>query len=337
VQKSTAIRYLSVLLAVILTVSALIGILNYLVDPLWFFGGNKLQPRNFAFDERIARIARFMSTDRDFDCYIFGASRVGMMNEHDFKGHSCFMVSFENASPSELIAYASYLKAHARREPALVVVGVDDFDFIDQADAQDVPDVVREGGVPHFWKYYFSWDVATWSLKTLFDLSPKARYFGKDLTGQIRADARAIPVLRMTLKPGRKWHMSLTSVSEYAKFRQLFPEAHLVAYATPVAATRIAEYQASGLLPFYIRALSETSTKFDEMYDFSIPSAITADPNLTYDGSHYLPAVSGEIAAAIQRHDPSFGVMLTGRSTEELAADYAKRLLQYCKYVEAKM
>ncbi|HEU4549691.1 MAG TPA: hypothetical protein VFS01_08345 [Rhizomicrobium sp.] len=336
-QISTAIRYLAVLLAVIFVVLAAIGVLNYLVDPLWFFGGNKIQPRNFAFNERVARMAHFMSTDRDFDCYIFGASRVAMVNVHDFKGHRCFMVSFENASPRELVAYASYMKAHARREPTLVVVGVDDFDFIDQADANDVPEFVRDGGVPHFWQYYFSWDVATWSLKTIFDISPKARYFGKDLSGQIRADARMLPVLRMTLKPGQKWHMSLASVSEYAKFRQLFPKAHLVGYATPVAATRIAEYRMSGLLPFYIRALIETSTKFDEMYDFSIPSTITADPGLTYDGSHYQPSVSREIAIAIQRHEPSFGVALTGRSTEDLEADYASRLARFHKYAEAKM
>ncbi len=62
------------------------GLLNYLVDPLWFFGGNKLQARNFAFDERTARMARFVTSDRDFDCYIFGASRVSMMNEHALLG-----------------------------------------------------------------------------------------------------------------------------------------------------------------------------------------------------------------------------------------------------------
>ena len=182
-----------------------------------------------------------------------------MMNEHDFKGHNCFMVSFENGSPSELVAYARYLKRHAKREPDLVIVGVDDFDFIDQADAHELPPPILDDEIPHFWNYYFSADVATWSLKTGFDLSPKARYYGKDLTGQIRADAGTLPILRMTLKPGQKWHMGLSSVSQYALFRQIYPKAHLVAYATPVAVTRIKQYQQSGLLPFYLNGLYRTS------------------------------------------------------------------------------
>ena len=326
VQNFVAIRYLSVALVTCSVILAAIGLLNYLVDPLWFFGGNKLEGRNFPFDERTARIAHFVTGKRDYDCYIFGASRVGMMNEHNFAGHNCFMVSFENGSPSELVSYAEYLKAHATREPTLVVVGVDDFDFIDQADAHDVPAFVRDGTIPHFWEYYFSWDVAEWSLKTVFDLAPKPRYYGKDLTGQIRADAGSLPILRMTLKPGQKWHMSLKSVGQYARFRQLFPNAHLVAYATPIAASRVDFYRRSGLLPFYIKALHETSTRFDEMYDFSIPSAITANPNLTYDGSHYQPAVSDEIAAAIQKHEPSFGITVSGQSLEHMISLYDKRL-----------
>jgi len=321
--------YLTTMAVLVAAIMGGTGLLNYLVDPLWFFGGDKVAPRNFPWDERIARLARFSASDRDYDCYIFGASRVGMMSEHAVKGHRCFMVSFENASPRELIAYARYIKRHARREPDLVIVGVDDFDFIDQADANLVPPAILEDSVPHFWDYYFSKDVTIWSIKTLLDQSPKARYFGKDLTGQVRADAGTMPVLRMKLKPGQKWHMSLDSVAQYAKFREIFPKAHLAAYATPVSAQKIAQFQRTGLLPFYLEALQKTSVQFDEMYDFSIPSAITADPKLTYDGSHYQPAVSGRIAAAIRKHEPAFGIVLSGRPLEEITRLYADRLELY--------
>lgn len=328
-QKDKATLYLTTLALLAAIFLGAMGFLNYLVDPLWFFGGDKLAPRNFSWDERIARLARFADSDRDFDCYIFGASRVGMMSEHAIKGHKCFMVSFESASPRELIAYARYIKRNAKREPDLVVVGVDDFDFIDQADENNVPQEVLQDGVPHFWDYYFSRDVTAWSIKTLLDQSPKARYFGKDLTGQVRADAGTMPVLHMTLKPGQQWHMSLNSVEQYAKFRQIFPKAHLAAYATPVAADKIAQFKEAGLLPFYLKALHATAAQFDEMYDFSIPSPITSDPKLTYDGSHYQPSVSAEIAAAIQKHEPAFGIVLSGRPLAEITRLYADRLELY--------
>ncbi len=246
-----------------------------------------------------------------------------------FSGHKCFMVSFENASPSELVAYAEYMKAHAKREPDLVIVGVDDFDFIDQADARDVPADILNNEIPHFWEYYFSEDVANWSVKTLLDLSPKARYYGKDLTGQIRSDAGSMPILRMTLKPGQKWHMSLNSVSQYAKFRQIYPKAHLSPMRHRLRPLGSRNYQQSGLLPFYLNALQKTSAEFDEMYDFSIPSAITANPELTYDGSHYQPAVSDTIAAALLSHTPSFGIDIAGHSLEKFGRLYAERLALY--------
>lgn len=327
--KDRTTLYLTTMVLLVAAILGGMGALNYLVDPLWFFGGNKLAPRNFSWDERIARLARFSASGRDYDCYIFGASRVGMMREQAVKGHRCFMISFENGSPRELIAYAQYIKRHAKREPALVIVGVDDFDFIDQADANNVPKEIAGNRSPHFWDYYFSQDVTEWSIKTLLDQSPKARFFGGDLTGQIRADAEIMPVLHMTLKPGEKWHMSLNSVAQYAKFRQIFPKAHLVAYATPIAAEKIAQFQRMGLLPFYLEALQKTSIQFDEMYDFSVPSQITTDPKLSYDGSHYQPAVSDQIAAAMLKHEPAFGIILTGQPLEEISRIYADRLELY--------
>jgi hypothetical protein len=65
------------------------------------------------------------------------------------------------------------------------------------------------------------------------------------------------------------------------------------------------------------------------MYDFSIPSAITANPKLSYDGSHYQPAVSDTIAAAIQSHTPAFGIAISGRPLEEITRLYHERLARY--------
>ncbi|MBN9546182.1 MAG: hypothetical protein J0I19_11965 [Alphaproteobacteria bacterium] len=318
--------YLATIMLLAAAIMGGTGLLNYLVDPLWFFGGDKLAPRNFPWDERTARIAQFVTGTRDYDCYIFGASRVGMLNFKNVAGHKCFLVSFEYASPGELVAYAKYIKQHAAREPDLIMVGIEDANFIDNLTPANLADPVRENRTPHFWQYYFSLDVAKWSLKTISDAAPKARYYGKDLTGKIRADAGTMPILRLKMAPGEKLHMSLKNVPEFANFRALFPKAHLVGFATPVASARIKEYQLWGLLPVYLKALHATAEHFDEMYDFSIPSRITNNPNLTYDGSHYQPAVYDLIIKALQRHEPSFGIKISGCSLAETEAQYQERL-----------
>jgi hypothetical protein len=310
---------------VFVLLAAILG-LNILVDPLWFFGGDKLAPKNFAFDERTARAARFASGAKDYDCYIFGASRVSLMNENRFVDNKCFMFSFAAATPRELVAFAQYAKTFEVREPRLVIVGIDDFDFIDQADTFDVPSFVADKKLPRFWDYYFSARVAGWSVQTLLDRSPLERYYDANLTGQVRADARSFQALHLTLPPGQHWHFSDANVGVYAAFRQVFPNARLVAYVTPIAASRVLAYQHDGILPDYLRAIVDTAKHFDETYDFSIPSAVTTNPTLTYDGSHFYPVVGDQIAAAIQSHDSGFGVRIDGLAADQLQALYAKRI-----------
>jgi Cys-tRNA synthase (O-phospho-L-seryl-tRNA:Cys-tRNA synthase) len=92
-----------------------------------------------------------------------------MLNPRDFSGHNCFVVSFENATPSERVAYAEYVKEHAEQQPSLIMVGVDDANFIDHTDAHNLSEPVRDNETPYFWQYYFTVDVVKWSLKTIFD------------------------------------------------------------------------------------------------------------------------------------------------------------------------
>ena len=75
--------------------------------------------------------------------------------------------------------------------------------------------------------------------------------------------------------------------------------------------------------------MQKTSTQFDELFVFSFFSLFFSVPKLTYDGSHYQPAVSDRIAAAIQAHEPDFGIALSGRPLEEIARLYAERLDLY--------
>ncbi len=327
--KSKSVAFVFVSSGITFAFLAAILILNMLVDPLWFFGGDKLMGRNFAFDERTARAARFTSTPGDYDCYIFGASRVGLMNEHRFSGYNCFTFSFAAATPRELVAFANFARKFGKHPPRLVVVGIDDFDFIDQADTFTVPISVTEMERPRFWDFYFSARVATWSIETLLDRSPLERYYGSDLTGQVRSDARTFQALHLALPPGQHWHFTDQNVPVYANFRKIFPGARLIAYATPVAAGRIVQYQQDGILQNYLRALIDASRFFDEAYDFSIPSVVTADPSLTYDGSHFYPVVGDKIATALLAHESGFGVRIDGLTLEQLRALYKERIAKF--------
>jgi hypothetical protein len=58
-------------------------IVNCLVDPLWYLGGNVLTAVNYPFNERMATMIRLLPRLNDYDCVIFGTSRASLLPGKD--------------------------------------------------------------------------------------------------------------------------------------------------------------------------------------------------------------------------------------------------------------
>lgn len=64
----------------------------------------------------------------------------------------------------------------------------------------------------------------------------------------------------------------------------------------------------NGTLGGYLDAMYMTAQSFDQFYDFSVPSRITADPRLTYDGSHFTQKAQIPIARTLGSGAITFGL-----------------------------
>ena len=78
--------YLGWLLGTIGVIVAGCFAVNCLVDPLWYLRGNVLTGVNFAFNERLAAINRFLPRLGEYDCVIFGSSRASLLPDENIQG-----------------------------------------------------------------------------------------------------------------------------------------------------------------------------------------------------------------------------------------------------------
>lgn len=306
-------------------------VLNCLVDPLWYFQGNRLTHKNFAFNERQAKLNQFLRAPHQYDCLIFGSSRTTLLSASEFSGYRCFNLSFSGGQVEDFIAYAEYLD-HLGMTPKLIIVGVDGFNFLSSGrDAPTIPEYVQKKQLPPgFLKTYLSIDSLHMTWRTIRDDSQRPRYYDDRFEALIRKEAppfRPEKSLegegrrRSDAEERRKRAYRPDNAVLYAKLVSVFPDARVIGYVPPISAWHISDMEKNGILDGYIDALFKTSPAFSAFIDFSVPSDVTSRTDVTYDGSHYLPSVNRLIATKLQfdmPHDWGINLKTVG------FADYVK-------------
>jgi len=304
------LRYFGLLTAVQLCA---VFLFNYLMDPLWFASGNVVTHQNYAFNERVAKLNLFLQAPDSYDCYIFGSSRTTLLNEQNIREHHCFNFAFSMGRIGEFTAYARYLRNRGYR-PALLIVAVEDINFLTDDAAQTIPEyVLQQRNPPGMLKSYISLDALGFSYRAARGDSPYPRYYRGDFTADILPGTGGYQPEQRTHQPGKRIypHFRVRNAAWYAEFLQVFPAAKVVFYVPPVGVWKVQEFSEAGELDNYLHAVYAVSRLGPVLYDFSIPSVVTRDVNRTYDGAHYSAATNAAIAATLNTGRLAFGLNLT--------------------------
>jgi hypothetical protein len=314
-------RFLTALATTALVVFAPVFTVNALVDPLWFFDGNQIFAGNYAFNERQAKLNRYLKSLDSYDCLIFGSSRLTLLDERGIEGYRCFNFSFSAGRPEEFLAYAEYAR-HVGAKPQLVIVGIDWESVTPDAGrgSENIPAYVRDLKTPpNPFVTYLSWDALSLSVRTLRRDSPLRRYYTADFVGAILPDAGFRPDGTMA----GPWQAPTDRVfGTHERLRRVFPDAHYIGYVPPIAASTVAKATDDAFLDAYTRVMKRISTLYDRFYDFAIPSAFTRDDANSYDGSHYSPAVNAKLAATALTGLPTAGFRVDEGSLEDYRAHW---------------
>jgi hypothetical protein len=222
--------------------------------------------------------------------------------------------------------YAEFVKRQGL-DPKTIYVGVDEFNFLEEFDYQSRR--IEEVATSSLFNAYFVNGALLFSTKTLLGMSPnEATYYDENFEMQRIENPRAyIPNLDDPV-PDNFVTCNLSKVQLYQELRAQFPEAKVIAYVPPRSAWKVvSETYEPGFLDCVLEGFHAVAQSYDAFYDFTIPSAITTDPQYTYDGSHYYPEITDEIATFLQGQPLDFGIEVSELSMEGYSAIY-KRSVQ---------
>jgi len=306
---------------------------NCLVDPLWYLRGNVLTEINYPFNERLAKLNRFLPRMHDYDCMIFGTSRASLLPEDKVEGYHCFNMAVSDGQASEYLLYADYLRQRGFA-PRLIIVDIRRSEFIGPTIPAEVPDFVRTGEAPpSILAIYLSLDALDFSIRTLRGDAPHHRYYDMDFGARLELRSKkhyydpAVPI-----KPSAPPHDIHPERAEaYIQFRQKFPMARAIAYLPPESAWRIAAFSLTDGFDTYLGMIGRIAAAYDEFLDFSVPSPLTLskDPKDTYDGLHYSRKANEQVLAALLADRADAAIAWRGQDAATLIPVYRDRLADF--------
>lgn len=276
---------------------------NIVIDPLWYFKGNILSGLNPRYNERVQKVNLYLQSPDQYDCFIFGSSRTTLLNENLIDGYNCFNFSFSSGRVDEFVAYAKWLKGNGA-QPRLVIVGVDDFSLTPTKSELSVPEFIVAGVLPrNLVESYLSIEMFKTSIVVARRGIQKPRYYDREFVGQVRRglsnyDPAKVSSLPQYVTAPRDCQFCGYSVDRYSELTGVFQGTKVIGYVPPVSLWYLAN-KSSSAYTAYLDGLNSISSLFSQFYDFSMPSGITTDKSLTYDGSHYAVEVNDHIAVCL--------------------------------------
>jgi hypothetical protein len=287
--------------------------INWLVDPLWYRSGNILTGKNFAFNERITKSNVFLRTKdtADYDCVILGSSRVIAMRASSFQSNKCFNYALKGGEIEDFVDYTKFLK-EAGLNPQKIYIGIDGLNFVVKDRQKREPFDINTVATQSPLHAYLSADVFMFSVMTLLGVSPDpGNYYDRNFEP---VDFENPPQYQPAFyKPLPPQECDLSIVQPFANLRQIFPNAEFIGFVPPRSAwSMINDTYGRNLMDCDLQAFHQLSQVYDAMYDFSVPSEITKNPQHTFDGSHYSVKVNDKIAAIFQGKEQNFGLKVDG-------------------------
>lgn len=300
------------------------GLINYLVDPLWYAEGNQITNVNEKFNERLSKTVLFLESDPDtYDCLILGNSKVTALNPSWFQGKNCFNYAYDAGKIEEYLKYARFLKRKGA-DPEIIYVGVDDLSFKDAN-----PVIVPPKEPDPIYQAYASLDIFLFSLESLFQESSSPRFYNEDFEVEIRDDLpRYVPKFVNDYRTIPQYDFE--RVRKFHELRSIFPEAKYVGFIPPTSSWSVVnDIYGPGLINCYFGAIQEVSSSYDEVVDFSIPSAITSNPGNSYDPTHYYLSTLEMVAQSLQSEDTAFGIKVNPNNFAEYRQAYLESIKDF--------
>jgi hypothetical protein len=329
-REASASKYLLIFAATVLMLLGAMLAVNVAVDPLWYFRGNRLTHRNLALDERLSKAILLDRMSKKPNCVLFGTSVATLMNDADGVAEdNCFNFAVSAGRPSEFQAFAEWM-AKRGTTPRTVILAVDASMLIPSNEPDSLPDFIRKGeGVPTPIASYVSFGALRFSADTLFDPDKRPRYYDGHFNSKVIATKPYDPRVRHKYLDFIGSFRQEPVLEAISAFRSTWPGVRVYCYVPPFTPGYVSALEQAGMLAQYTRTMWEIAQRCDSFRDFAIPSDLSDNPNLTYDGVHYIPKANARAAAAFHGNGDLPQSNINGMSPGQYLRAYESALQRF--------
>jgi len=336
-------KWLSIFLVSSFLCLGLVGLVNYVVDPLWIFNhSNNFNKHQSGFNERMQKssyVQYHKNILKNKDTLLLGASTSTYNNENKFPGYRVFNYSVSSGTPMEYEELTSFAESIKKEKFENIMLGLD---FSIQFVQNKVPFDMRElnyNKVVFFLRKYVSFEMLQHSLINI-ELSLK------NITGHRAYNRYNIALVDEVAESEVNRIVDLTSKhylenkavnSEYLvtlkDFKSKYRDRNFIVYTTPTASPFLNEiYSNKRLKIAYIQWIKEITELFGTVYFFTLPSEFSENYlSDSKDGIHFYPSIGEKIGEIIHSGQVSddFGIVFTRENIDDGMVKLNKKISEF--------
>lgn len=304
-------------------------VFNVLIDPLWYFKGNKITKINYTFNERLTKFNLFYYINQDikYDCVIFGSSISTTINENEFKQNKCFNFSFSAGRITEYIIYLEYLyflKFDLKKIYIELPVFWDDNILIKYKLLNEkFPNLEKISYIPPI------------SPNQFFLTAPKNLIKNIELKKKVLLGNNNLDLIPSFIKkkkePDKFWshYFSLNTLSFSARSLlriSNYSNAYDEDFVSFIRKNKVGKYD-NTLDNYKISDINinkivndrfKITKYFDQVFDFSLPNTHTNFSLNTYDGTHFYKEFMNKLPNKMEGTNLNFGTNVNSNDYEKI-------------------
>lgn len=172
-------KWVYLFITILFVILTLIGIFNYIIDPLWTFSHkNRLQSHQEGFDERQQKLNLIYFNNFNYDGVLLGSSRVTLHDVNTFKDKNIFNLAVDGMRPYEYNSFIEYAKKRNKKDFEYIILGLDFIainDFVKNYSIKSKINITE--GSFYRYKTLFSYDNTLKSIRNIKNIKKYKKRF----------------------------------------------------------------------------------------------------------------------------------------------------------------
>lgn len=351
-------RWLKIWFTFIIIAIFSVGLINYIVDPLWTFGHkNSFNEKQLHFNERQQKsnYVYFNGLDK-FDGVMFGSSRTTFVNQNDFIDMNIYNYAVNSMYPFEYNGYLQLAKEAKGKDLKYVIIGADFYNtmhrrikrFEDPAHYID-----NTKSFLYRYKMLFSFDALKKSLKNIkTNIKSNNMYYLRNnikvrhkVSEKERLERYVKNIIRHTNsfnKSNYKWNNDYFELLR--KLKRENTNTKFFIFTSPITADLfVSVLKNTSKLNEYQIWIKELVDIFGEIYCFMDINSITTNLQNYPDDDHYYPYIGKILANKVSLNkfdsDPlDFGMVVNRFNVDSFLEQQLIKIknYKYSKYYPEK-